>query len=82
MPMRSASMPTNGAISPPIPQANPIINDETVAALIGAIICAKVTFTGSVDCSRNPPIASTTMNDQPDSSGATRGTAPRRRATG
>jgi len=30
-----------------------------------------VTFTGNVDCSRNPPTASETMKSQPDSSGAT-----------
>ena len=66
MPMRSASMPTNGTMSPPVPHAKPIISDDTVAALIGAIICPKVTFTGSVDCSRNPPIASTATSDQPD----------------
>jgi hypothetical protein len=38
IPMRSASMPTNGTISPPMPHANPIISDDTVAALIGAMV--------------------------------------------
>src|SRR5919106_6832309 len=33
IPMRSPSMPTNGALSPPVPHAKPIINDDTVAAL-------------------------------------------------
>ena len=36
MPMRSAAIPTNGTQMPPIPQANPIISDDTVAALTGA----------------------------------------------
>ena len=36
IPMRSASIPTNGTVSPPVPQAKPIISDDTVAALIGA----------------------------------------------
>ena len=38
IPMRSAIMPTSGTMSPPMPQANPIINDDTVAALMGAIV--------------------------------------------
>jgi hypothetical protein len=37
MPIRSAAIPTKGTQMPPIPQANPIISDETVAALTGAI---------------------------------------------
>ena len=40
--------------SPPIPHAKPIISDDTVAALMGAIIWPNVTLTGSVDCSRQP----------------------------
>ena len=36
MPKRSASMPTSGTAKPPGPHANPIINDDTVAALAGA----------------------------------------------
>ena len=69
-------------MSPPMPQANPIINDDTVAALIGAIVWPNVTFTGSVDCSRNPPIASMAMNDQPEEGARRPGTAPRRPARG
>jgi hypothetical protein len=49
IPMRSARSPTNGTLKPAVPQANPIISDETVAALIGAIDCPNVTFTGNVD---------------------------------
>ena len=49
---------------PPMPQAKPIISDDTVAALMGAIIWPKVTLTGSVDCSRKPPIA-TTRHERP-----------------
>src|SRR5688572_19854663 len=49
IPMRSASSPTNGTIMPPTPQAKPIISEETVAALMGAIIWPKVTLTGRVD---------------------------------
>ncbi len=56
MPKRSAIMPTSGTVRPPVPHAKPIINDDTVAALIGAMTCANVTLTGSVDWSRNPPI--------------------------
>ena len=41
-----------------MPQANPIISDDTVAAPPWRKLCAKVTLTGSVDCSRKPPIAS------------------------
>ena len=36
IPMRSASMPVNGTLSPLMPHAKPIISDDTVAALIGA----------------------------------------------
>ncbi|NJK60333.1 MAG: hypothetical protein HC918_08960 [Oscillatoriales cyanobacterium SM2_1_8] len=39
-----------------MPQAKPIISDDTVAALTGASICPYVTLTGSVDCSSSPPI--------------------------
>ena len=53
-----------------MPHANPIINDDTVAALTGASAWPKTTLTGSVDWRKNPPIARTTMNGQPDSSGA------------
>ena len=49
MPTRSAIIPTNGTLRPPVPQPKPIMIDETVAALTGAIDWAKVTFTGSVD---------------------------------
>ena len=56
--------------SPPMPHANPIISDDTVAAEIGAIVCAKVTLTGSVDCSRKPPAAIIATIDQPSRSGA------------
>ena len=37
IPMRSASIPTNGTLIPAVPHPNPIISDDTVAALIGAI---------------------------------------------
>ena len=59
-----------GTLKPPMPQANPIISDDTVAALTGASACPNTTLTGSVDCRKKPPIASTTMNNQPDSRGA------------
>ena len=36
IPMRSASIPVNGTLRPLIPQAKPIMSDDTVAALIGA----------------------------------------------
>ena len=36
MPMRSAIIPTKGTLSPPVPQPNPIMIDDTVAALTGA----------------------------------------------
>src|SRR5688572_19094705 len=71
IPIRSATMPTRGAASPPTPHANPIISDETVAAEIGAIVCAKVTLTGSVDCSRNPPAAIIATIGQASKRGAT-----------
>jgi hypothetical protein len=37
---------------------------------MGAIVCAKVTLTGSVDCRRKPPAANVATNIQPDSCGA------------
>ena len=55
-----------------MPQAKPIISDDTVAALIGAIVWPKVTFTGSVDCSRNPP-----ADNHGDERPAVEGAAPR-----
>ena len=57
-------MPTNGTASPPVPHANPIISDDTVAALTGANWWPKVTFTGKVDCRKNPPAASTARNSR------------------
>ena len=66
MPIRDH--PTNGTLSPPLPQAKPIISDDTVAALTGASACPNVTLTGSVDCRKNPPIATSTTNDQPSPS--------------
>ena len=45
MPMRSAIMPTSGTHSPPVPQAKPIISDDTVAALAGAIRWPNDEFT-------------------------------------
>ena len=39
-PHRSPSRPTIGTITLPMPQAKPIISDETVAAPTGASICA------------------------------------------
>ena len=62
MPTRSAIIPTNGTLNPPVPQAKPIISDETVAALTGASDWPNTTFTGSVDCRNMPPIASRTTN--------------------
>src|SRR4051812_15681027 len=53
-----------------MPQAKPIINDETVAALTGASAWPNVTLTGSVDCRKKPPMHSVTVNAQPDRSGA------------
>ena len=53
-----------------MPQAKPIISDDTVAALIGAMRCPNVTFTGSVDCSSRPPIARMATNGQPSKNGA------------
>ena len=64
-----------------MPHAKPIISDETVAALTGASAWPKTTLTGSVDCRKKPPTASTTMNDQPDRSGAAEETASTGRAT-
>jgi len=49
MPTRSAIIPASGTLKPPVPQAKPIISDETVAALTGARDWPNVTFTGSVD---------------------------------
>ena len=37
IPMRSPSIPVKGTLTPLMPQAKPIINEETVAALMGAI---------------------------------------------
>ena len=58
MPKRSAPMPISGTVRLPMPHANPIINDETVAAPPLTKLCANVTLIGSVDCSSRPPIAS------------------------
>src|SRR5688500_303044 len=52
-----------------MPQAKPIIRDDTVAALTGASSWPNVTLTGSVDCRKKPPIANAITNAQPDSSG-------------
>src|SRR5262245_47824812 len=71
MPMRSASIPTNGTLIPAVPQPNPIMSDDTVAALIGARLCPKVTLTGSVDCSSNPPSDTMITNAVPSKDGAT-----------
>src|SRR5262245_15128745 len=65
-PSRSPRTPTTGARSEPTPHANPIINDETVAALTGAICCPNVTLTGSVDCRRKPPTETSMVSSQPD----------------
>ena len=65
MPNRSAIEPTIGAVRPPVPHAKPIISDDTVAALTGAIRCANVTLTGSVDCRKKPPTVSITTRGQP-----------------
>ena len=65
MPIRSAIMPTNGTLSPPVPHPKPIMIDDTVAALTGASAWPNVTLTGSVDCRKNPPMARTTTNCQP-----------------
>ena len=65
MPMRSATIPTNGTLSPPLPQAKPIISDDTVAALTGASACPNVTLTGSVDCRKNPPTATSATKTHP-----------------
>ena len=70
MPMRSAIIPAIGTLKPPVPQAKPIINDDTVAALTGARDWPKVTLTGNVDCKKSPPMASTTTNCQPLRNGA------------
>ena len=56
MPARSAMSPTIGTLRPPVPQANPIISEDTVAALTGASDCPNVTLTGSVDCRNSPPM--------------------------
>src|SRR5262245_29159304 len=53
-----------------MPQAKPIISDDTVAALTGASACPNVTLTGSVDCRKKPPTHSAAVNIQPDRSGA------------
>ena len=46
MPKRSAPMPMSGTVRLPIPQAKPIINDDTVAAPPLTKLCAKVTLIG------------------------------------
>ena len=67
-PSVSPRTPTTGASSEPTPQAKPIISDETVAALTGAICWPNVTLTGSVDCSRKPPTETSRVSVQPVSS--------------
>ena len=53
---------------PPIPQPKPIMIDDTVAALIGAIVWPNVTLTGNVDCSRHhPPTRALRMSILPES---------------
>jgi hypothetical protein len=62
-----------------MPHAKPIINDDTVAALTRASCWPKMTLTGSVDCRKKPPIASTTTKSQPDRSEAARKKGGRKR---
>ena len=71
IPTRSAIIPTNGTLRPPVPQANPIISDDTVAALTGAIACPNTTLTGSVDCRNRPPMATRMTKGIPLMNGAT-----------
>ena len=52
--MRSATKPTSGTLSPPVPQPKPIMIDDTVAALTGASDCANVTFTGKRGLQEEP----------------------------
>jgi hypothetical protein len=70
IPNRSADRPINGTARLPIPQAKPIISDDTVAAPAAVSDWAKVTLTGSVLCSSNPPMASIAVKPQGDSTGA------------
>src|SRR4051812_24061503 len=54
-----------------MPQAKPIISDDTVAALTGASAWPNTPWTGRGDCGKTPPIASTTTKTQPDVAVAT-----------
>src|SRR4029079_6884704 len=50
IPARSAIAPTSGTLNPPMPHANPIISDDTVAALTGGSAWPNATLTASADC--------------------------------
>ena len=54
-----------------MPQAKPIISDDTVAAPPFTNVCANVTLIGSVDCSSRPPMASMAVKPSGDRRGAT-----------
>src|SRR5688572_17018759 len=71
MPYLSALAPMIGTNRLPIPHANPIISDDTVAAPPLTKLCANVTLIGSVDCSNSPPTASSAVKPTGDKRGAT-----------
>ena len=53
-------------IKPEDPQANPIINAETVPVCAGANSCAITTFTGMVNSRISPPESSPAIEAHPD----------------